>query len=458
MTKTKVNTPLVTDLDGTLVLTDTLVESVIKLIAQKPIYILLLPFWILFGKAIFKKKIAETVTLNFSLLPYHKDFIKFLRDEKKKGRKLILATGAHKSIASLIAKQIDLFHCIHATDEINLTGKKKADLLIEKYGVNGFDYAGNSSIDLHVWRSSRGAIAVNASSSVVKKLRSIDPKFINISFSENEISYLRRAKSLLKAMRIKHWIKNCLIFTPLLLSQSYIIAENVVHSIVAFVAFSSCASSVYLINDLVDLESDRKHRYKKFRPFASGELDHLQGILASVAALTIGFILAYSINILFFWTLVTYYFITLLYTFKLKKMILLDIFTLASLYTFRLLAGGAAIEINLSNWLLMFSFFIFLSLGTLKRYVDADLENVAKLDRKKFISTGRGYIVADLFPLVILGVSSGLISILIFFLQPLLQSILSTTTSHSIQDFKSQNLIDFKSRNMFIREQAQIKI
>ena len=130
----------------------------------------------------FKKKIAERITLNLSLIPYHENFIKFLNDEKKKGRKLILATGAHKSIASSLAKQLDLFECVHATDKINLTGKKKADLLVEAYGVNGFDYAGNSSVDLHVWRSSRMAIAVNASSSVVKKLKAIDLKFIKLLF------------------------------------------------------------------------------------------------------------------------------------------------------------------------------------------------------------------------------------------------------------------------------------
>ena len=416
MSKSKVNIPIVTDLDGTLVLSDTLVESVIRLIVQRPIYIILLPFWILFGRVAFKKKIAEKVTLDFSLLPYHKNFIKYLSNEKKKGRKLILATGAHKSIASLIAKQLDLFDCIHATDEVNLTGKKKADLLIEKYGINGFDYAGNSSTDLHVWQVSRNAIAVNASPSVVKKLRSIACESMDISFSENKTSYLGRIKSLFKAMRIKQWVKNCLIFTPLLLSQSYINAESVVQSIVAFIAFSICASSVYLLNDLVDLDSDRQHKYKKFRPFASGELDLSKGALASMVAFAIGFILAYSINELFFWSLGAYYLTTLFYTFKLKKLILFDIFTLAILYTFRLLAGGAAIEINLSNWLLSFSFFIFLSLGTLKRYVDVDLDNVMELDRKKIMSAGRGYIVADLIPLLVLGVSSGLISILIFLL------------------------------------------
>ncbi len=416
MTESNTKVPLVTDLDGTLVLTDTLVESVIKLIAQNPINIFLLPFWLLFGKVAFKKKIAERITLNLSLLPYHENFIKFLSNEKKKGRKLILATGAHKSIASSLAKQLDLFECVHATDKINLTGKKKADLLVEAYGVNGFDYAGNSSVDLHVWRSSRMAIAVNARSSVVKKLRAIDLKFINISFSERESSYLSRTKSLLNAMRIKQWIKNSLIFIPLLLSQSYVIAENVFHCVVAFVAFSSCASSVYLLNDLVDLDSDRQHRYKKFRPFASGELNHIIGVVASILTCTVGFVLAYSINEAFLLTVGVYYCVTILYTFKLKKLVLFDIFTLALLYTFRLLAGGAAIEKNLSHWLLTFSFFVFLSLGTLKRYVDVDLDNVPALDRKKILSAGRGYIVADLTLLLVLGVSSGLISILIFLL------------------------------------------
>ena len=185
---------------------------------------------------------------------------------------------------------------------------------------------------------------------------------------------------------------------------------------IAFLAFSSCASSVYLLNDLVDIDSDRQHRYKKFRPFASGELNILYGALLAIALLIIGFTAALSLNLILFKVMVAYYLVTISYSFMLKKLVLVDVFALASLYCFRFVAGGTAIDVSLSNWILMFSFFIFLSLGALKRFIDVDLDKIASMDRRDLISHGRGYVVADLTPLMVLGVSSGLISVLVFLL------------------------------------------
>ncbi|MAD91464.1 MAG: hypothetical protein CMQ54_01890 [Gammaproteobacteria bacterium] len=411
-----INRPLIVDLDGTLVKTDTLLESVVKLLIKNPLCLFCLPLWVLSGKVYLKRKIAEKVRLSFKFMPFNLVFVDFLRSEKNKGRKIILATGAHQSIANEVAEELELFDDVFGTDEINLTGKNKADFLVKNYGSHGFDYAGDSLKDLHVWSVSMVAIAVNTSSDVVRKLKSLSPENLNLKFSLSEVPRRHNIKLLFSAMRVKQWIKNVLILVPLVLSQSYIYFDQIISSVIAFLAFSSCASSVYLLNDLVDIDSDRQHRYKKFRPFASGELNILYGALLAIALLIIGFTAAFSLNSIFFKVMVAYYLVTVSYSFMLKKLVLVDVFTLASLYTFRLVAGGAAIDISLSNWMLMFSFFIFLSLGALKRFIDIDLDKVATMDRRDLISHGRGYVVADLTPLMVLGVSSGLMSVLVFLL------------------------------------------
>ena len=405
--------PIVVDLDGTIIRSDTLIESLLRLIISSKIYLFYLPLWILNGKASFKKKISEKVTLNYKLLPYEKELIDFLRLEKAGGRKIILATGAHKSIANMVSKHLDLFDEIYATDSENLTGTKKADVLVKKFGHQGFDYAGNASADLHIWKVCRAAIAVNTSPRVLKKLTNIKPQTLDITFIKDNF-FFKRISIIMQAIRIKQWVKNSLIFVPLILSQAYVDSQNIFYSILAFMAFSLCASSAYLINDLVDLDSDRQHQYKKFRPFAFGSMSLLNGFILAAGLLFIGFFIGSILNSSFILILTAYYLLTVLYSLALKKLVLIDIFCLATLFTSRILAGGAAIEIELSNWLLMFSFFIFLSLAILKRYIDADLENLNNKNREELVSAGRGYVIADLAPLLALGISCGLISLLIF--------------------------------------------
>ena len=414
MASHKLDIPIVVDLDGTIVRSDTLLESLVALIISSKIHLFYLPYWALYGKVFLKKKIAERAILNYELLPYEKELIDFLRLEKSNGRKIILATGAYKSIANMVSKHLNLFDAVYATDSENLTGTKKADVLVKRFGYQGFDYAGNSSADLHIWRVCRTAIAVNTSPGVLKKLLNIKPQTLDTTFVKDNFSFKKRIGIILKAIRVKQWVKNSLIFVPLILSQAYVDSENIFYSMVAFIAFSSCASSVYLLNDLVDIDSDRQHRYKKFRPFASGSMNLLNGLFLAVALLFIGFFIGSKLNPTFLLILTLYYLLTLLYSFVLKRLVLIDIFCLAILFTSRILAGGAAIEIELSNWLLMFSFFIFLSLAILKRYIDADLDDLNNKNREDLISAGRGYVFADLIPLLALGISCGLISVLIF--------------------------------------------
>ncbi len=413
MVSHELDIPIVVDLDGTIIRSDTLVESLVRLIANSKIYLFYIPFWIFNGKAFFKKKISEKVSLNYKLLPYEEELIDFLRLERAGGRKIILATGAHKSIADMVSKHLNLFDEIYATDTENLIGTKKADVLVKRFGYQGFDYAGNASADLPIWKVCRAAIAINVSPRVLKKLANIKPKTLDTTFVKDNF-YFKRISVILQAIRIKQWIKNSLIFVPLVLSQVYADSQNIFYSVIAFMAFSLCASSAYLLNDLIDLDSDRQHKYKKFRPFAFGSLSPLDGFILAAGLLFAGFFIGSLLNSSFVLILTAYYLFTVLYSLALKKLVLIDILCLASLFTSRILAGGAAIEIELSHWLLMFSFFIFLSLAILKRYIDADLDYLNNKNREDLVSAGRGYVIADLAPLLTLGISCGLISVLIF--------------------------------------------
>ena len=229
--------PLVVDLDGTLLKTDTLVEGILKLVAKNPFLIFYILVWTLNGKAYLKNKVAKITQLNYSLLPYYHEFYDFLKHEKDKGRKIILVTGAHTSIAMAIGNIFNIFDEIHGTDEINLVGKNKANFLIDRYGLNGFEYAGDSKADLHVWAASKSAIAVNTKKSLISKINKLQPSSTNTDFSNSNIKISVYIKTLLTAMRIKQWIKNSLIFVPLILSQSFASLESVFTSLIAFLAF-----------------------------------------------------------------------------------------------------------------------------------------------------------------------------------------------------------------------------
>ena len=199
--------PLVVDLDGTLLKTDTLVEGILKLVAKNPFLIFYILVWTLNGKTYLKNKVAKITQLNYSLLPIIMNFMIFLKHEKDKGRKIILVTGAHTSIAMAIGNIFNIFDEIHGTDEINLVGKNKANFLIDRYGLNGFEYAGDSKADLHVWAASKSAIAVNTKKSLISKINKLQPSSTNTDFSNSNIKISVYIKTLLTAMRIKQWIK-----------------------------------------------------------------------------------------------------------------------------------------------------------------------------------------------------------------------------------------------------------
>jgi 4-hydroxybenzoate polyprenyltransferase len=397
--------PLCVDLDGTLIRTDLLVESFLILIKQKPWLVFVIPFWLLRGKSVLKEEIASRVDLNVETLPYQSGLVEFLRKEHAAGRSLILATASHRKFADGIANHLGVFTKVHATEEgINLAGRAKRDILVKHYGIKGFDYAGNSRADVPVWGMARQAIVVNPGRGVLQGARNQCP--ISQTFTDRHPSL----KTYAKALRVHQWLKNILVFIPMLLAHQISHVSLWANGLLAFISFSLCASSVYLLNDLLDLSADRLHPRKRLRPFASGDLSMVQGIalipLLLLAAFTIA---ALWLPTDFVIVLVVYYLLTVSYSFWLKAVVLLDALLLAGLYTIRIIGGMAATQIGLSFWLLTFSIFLFFSLALIKRYS----ELLALKKRGQLTTHGRGYHVEDLVMLMGFGVACGFMAVLV---------------------------------------------
>ncbi len=403
MTTESIKQPLCVDLDGTLVKTDLLMESVFSLLKSNFLFIFLLPIWLLKGKANLKQQIASRAEINVALLPYHADFVEYLKQQKNQGRRLILTTASNQKYAQQIADHLGLFDEVIASNtQQNLAGQQKSQVLIERFGEKGFVYAGNDYPDLKIWPYASAAILVNPLGNIAKQAQlkyTIEASFIDATVG---------LKGYIKAIRLHQWIKNILLFVALVTSHVSLV-DNIPLLLLAFAAFSLCASAVYLLNDLLDLEDDRQHPRKYKRPFASGALPLIHGALLMPCLLIVSFALAYLIPGDFIWVLLCYFLLTLAYSLKLKQVMLLDVISLAALYTLRVIAGAIAINVALSFWLLAFSMFIFLSLAFVKR----STEVIVILKQKKEMLCGRAYRTEDLQHLNTMGTVSGYLSVLV---------------------------------------------
>ena len=390
--------PLVVDLDGTLIHTDTLHELTLLLLRHKPYLVLVIPFWLFSGKAFLKNKLASIVDIDVSSLPFNNELIDWLKSQKDLGRKLILGTATDVSIARAIANHINLFDEVLASDgKVNLAGKNKAQVLVEKYGNKGFDYVGNSSVDLLVWNKSKLGIVVNGSKSLVHQASAVTQIEHVIPKAKNN------PKTWMKVFRVHQWVKNLLIFVPILAAHQILTGPDGHNLLVAFLSFSLCASSVYITNDLLDLESDRAHPRKHNRPFASGQMPIWKGVVLAPLLSIASLVMASYVGGNFLLWLLLYFALTCAYSWGLKRLVLIDCLTLAILYTLRIVAGAAAVSMSLSFWLLAFSIFIFLSLAFIKRYAELQ-DGVGKGAQK---AHGRGYYIADASLVQQLGVTSG---------------------------------------------------
>jgi 4-hydroxybenzoate polyprenyltransferase/phosphoserine phosphatase len=399
---THLSRPLCVDLDGTLTPVDTLHESLLALVGRSPEVLLRLPVWLLSGKAGFKAKVAAAAPLATSHLPWREDLLAWLRDQRTTGRRLVLVTAADQQAARAVAAELGLFDEIIASDgRLNLSGDAKRAVLVARYGPGGYDYVGNSAADLPVWREAGEAIAVDAPPPLVR--RAAAQARLTQAFPRHA-----RLAAWWRALRPHQWLKNLLVFVPVLLSHQMGDAAASAASLAAFIAFCLCASSVYLLNDLFDLEADRRHPRKRRRPFAAGLLPALDGMGLAAALLAASLLVAAAVGPALLGVLSLYYGLTLAYSLRLKRLPVMDVLLLAALYTIRILAGVAATAILPSFWLLAFSGFLFLSLGIVKRY--AELESY-RVDGGE--AHGRGYHVSDLPLLANLGVSAGIGAVII---------------------------------------------
>jgi 4-hydroxybenzoate polyprenyltransferase len=397
--------PLCVDLDGTLVKSDTLVDSLLALVRRRPALVFALPGKLFRGKAAFKAFITESVSLDVESLPYNHKLLEYLKEQRALGRPLYLATGADIVLARRVSASLGIFAGVLASDgATNLTGNKKLDGLRSRLGPGDFDYVGNATPDLPLLTQATEAMLANPSVALRSRLRSR-----GIKPTREFIERRNPLTALARAMRPHQWAKNLLIFLPPLLAHAF--AMSVLFSaFLAFVCFSLTASATYMINDLLDIETDRHHHSKRRRSFAAGDLSPIVGAGVAVAFLLIAFLSARMLPLLFYGWLTFYLISTLAYSLYLKRVPLMDVLTLSGLYTLRLMAGSAASGARISHWLGGFSVFLFFSLAIVKRF--AELDNLRASG--KLPKNGRGYLVDDLEQLRSFGTASAFSAVVIF--------------------------------------------
>jgi 4-hydroxybenzoate polyprenyltransferase/phosphoserine phosphatase len=394
---------LCVDLDGTLIRGNVLWECILVLLKTRPVALLLLPYWLLAGRASFKRTLAANVQLDPARLPYRQQVLDLLQQERAAGRHIALTTAADRHIAEAISGYLGLFDEVHASDgELNLKGANKASFLTERFAQTGFEYMGDSAADMEVWRYARAAYVVGTQ-------RRADQAAELTTLSGTVLETRASFRTWVNALRGHHWAKNSLLFLPLLLSHN-LAPEAMLRTLLGFVLFGLCASGLYILNDLLDLHSDREHPWKKERPIAAGEISIPEGFLASAillsSALTLGFLLEVEFGL----ALLGYATLTMLYSLYFKKIALLDVFILSSFYSFRILAGALISSTPLSQWFLAFSMFFFLSLAMAKRY--SELLHASDLIHTG--NSGRGYRTGDRDLLLSLGVGSSFSAVVIF--------------------------------------------
>jgi 4-hydroxybenzoate polyprenyltransferase/phosphoserine phosphatase len=409
---------LCVDLDGTLVKSDTLVDSTLVLARHHPAALLNLPRWLAQGKAALKQHLTSAVQLDVTHLPYNRELLQYLQQQHATGRSLYLATAANAALAQRVADHLGLFAGVLASDsKVNLAGNNKLLAFQSRFGDN-FSYIGNALPDLPLLKSCQQPMVANPTAALRSALRTAGITPVR-AFNE-QVSPFRAWP---KAVRLHQWAKNALIFLPLLLAHARA-PGLLAGAVLAFFSFGLCASATYIVNDLLDLESDRQHPRKRRRPFASGDLSALSGVLVILLFLAVSVALALLVPhvitaispalalgrpLHFLEWLTIYAVITLAYSLRLKRAVIVDVIVLSGLYTIRIIAGSAATGVLVSTWLASFSIFFFLSLAFVKRF--AELENLR--ERGGIQASGRGYHVADIEQLRSFGSASGYASVVV---------------------------------------------
>jgi 4-hydroxybenzoate polyprenyltransferase/phosphoserine phosphatase len=396
--------PLCVDLDGTLVKSDTLHDSLLLFVRTYPARVFVLLGKLFRGKAAFKAYVADSVALDVVHLPYNRALLQYLQTQHAQGREIYLATGANVRLAQRVAEHLGVFSGVLGSDgKVNLTGNNKLHRLRDSLAEN-FSYVGNAGPDVPLLAHATEPMVANPSARLRATLRARGLRPVR-SFQER----VHPLKSFLKAIRVHQWAKNLLVFLPLLLSHD-LNAASLARAIAVFFCFCFAASATYIVNDLLDMEADRRHHRKRYRPFAAGDLSALAGAAIVITFLALAFAGSRFLPPAYLGWLVLYLAITLSYSLYLKRIALLDVLVLSGLYTLRLLAGGAATDTPISQWLAGFSVFLFLSLALVKRF--AELEHLRSSGSQP--RNGRGYLIADIEQLRAFGTASSYAAVVIF--------------------------------------------
>ncbi len=401
--------PLYVDLDGTLIKSDVSFESLLLLLKKNLFYLALVPWWLSKGLANLKAEIAARVDVPIEHLPLNGEFWQFLEAEKQQGRRLILISASNEKLVHKVGEYLALFDEVVGSDsQLNLKAGRKLARIRELNGEAGFAYAGNARADMPIWAAAEEVIMVNCPAALGSDLA--PPEKVQHFDAPDSTS-----AQLWKAMRPHQWLKNGLVFLPLLLAHQLNDPTLLAHALLGFISFSLCASSVYLLNDLVDLDNDRRHVSKRQRPFASGSLPLVAGLAAAPALLVAAFAVALLLPPAFLLILLFYWLLTSLYSLYLKRLFLVDVTVLALLYTLRIFAGAAAVSVAASHWLVAFSLCLFLGLAMVKRVTELVNRTQANGDDSASLD-GRAYRGSHLELLTTVGTIASGLAVLVFVL------------------------------------------
>ncbi|MGU3667153.1 UbiA family prenyltransferase [Methylobacterium sp. A49B] len=436
-------TPLCVDLDGTLIHGDLLYEAVFAALKRSPGAAFELLGAMLQGRLAVKHVLARVAPFDPALLPYRTDLVEYLRQERAMGRPIHLVTASPRAWAEQVAAHIGIFDAVYGSESVNLKGAAKARFLAESH-PDGYDYIGDAKADLHVWQGSRRVLRAGRGT----RLQLADAKTSHRDFPTNVFPPF----PLLRAMRPHQWLKNLLIFLPLCASHQIDNLGLVIDSAFAFIAFSLTASATYLFNDLLDIPSDRAHPRKRTRPFASGALSIPVGVAAGAILFGVALVIAAMTGVGFLAVLICYILLTVAYSVRLKLSMLIDVFTLATLYSARVVAGGAATGVPLSIWLLAFSMFLFLALAIVKRCAEL-------VDRTKAVDeriSGRGYFGGDLSVLQSLGSGSSFAAVLVLSLYAAQPEVTRLYANPALLWFIGPILLYWLSRMMLLAQRGHM--
>jgi 4-hydroxybenzoate polyprenyltransferase len=398
--------PLVVDLDGTLIRSDLLIEAAFSELGQRPHAIVGMLRAMRDGKSALKDHLSSAENFDPATLPYDEVVLQCIRDARDAGRPVYLASASHESLVRAVAEHLDLFDGWFATNKTsNCSGRVKAKILVDAFGDKQFDYIGNDSADLEVWPHAAKCLAIRANGKVG---RTLARRFDDVEHLHHDQATW---KDWARLMRVHQYAKNALVFVPLITSQIFEI-NALLTLIVAAIAFSLCASSVYILNDLVDIQDDRNHPTKRKRPLASGTIPLADAVLAVPILFGISLAIASSISLPFLGVLLGYYALTTAYSFVLKRVLIADVLALAGLYTVRVVGGGVALGVSTSFYFLAFLVAWFLSLALIKRFVELGARKRAHLGD----SSSRDYRNEDIFMVGALAAAAGLQAVTLFIL------------------------------------------